>query len=326
MIRCTVMDAAINLFGPRPPELWSASETAVGRGFAGFPVDNIGVQYGLNALNRTYQDVARMVDAESERKRKASEVFRVFEPVPQILKNVRLNDIARAAATLESASVRQAIEAGESALNGKGRLLIRNICMVFDRYLTLARADTTQPLRYSKELTQQNVLRLDDSHALNIRVDYRRTLGPVDLVGFLDVINVYAGPSGGSREFDPRRGVIVGPRGADVREPFPIHLLQIRHHLGVGSGEVPAFARMTVGRRTMAREGGCHCGAVRLLLEIAPASVTEASEACDVVGAGVGQHGGAFATSGKWCTAVWHRQLIAEGMQTSVGASLLAIA
>jgi hypothetical protein len=77
---------------------------------------------------------------------------------------------------------------------------------------------TGQPLRYSKELTQQNVLRLDDSHALNIRVDYRRTLGPVDLVAFLDVINVYAGPSGGSQEFDPRRGVDV----ADEGEAFPI--------------------------------------------------------------------------------------------------------
>ncbi|MGE0154733.1 MAG: phosphoglucosamine mutase [Reyranellaceae bacterium] len=57
--------------------------------------------------------------------RPASEVFRVFQPVPQILKNVRLHDIARATATLESAVVRQAIAAGESALNGKGRLLIR---------------------------------------------------------------------------------------------------------------------------------------------------------------------------------------------------------
>jgi oxygen-independent coproporphyrinogen-3 oxidase len=34
----------------------------------------------------------------------------------------------------------------------KGRLLIRNICMVFDRYLTLARADAAQPLRYSKTI------------------------------------------------------------------------------------------------------------------------------------------------------------------------------
>ena len=75
-----------------------------------------------------------------------------------------------------------------------------------------------QPLRYSKELTDPNVLRLDDSHALNIRVDYRRPIGPVDLVAFLDVINVYGGPGGGSQEFDPRRGVIV----ADEGEAFPI--------------------------------------------------------------------------------------------------------
>jgi hypothetical protein len=75
-----------------------------------------------------------------------------------------------------------------------------------------------QPLRYSKELTDQNALRLDDSHALNIRVDYRLPLGPVDLVAFLDVINVYGGPGGGSQEFDPRRGVIVEDEG----EAFPI--------------------------------------------------------------------------------------------------------
>jgi hypothetical protein len=75
-----------------------------------------------------------------------------------------------------------------------------------------------QPLRYSKELTQQNVLRLDDAHALNIRVDYRLPLGPVDLVAFLDVINVYGGPDGGYKEFDPRRGVIVEDEG----EALPI--------------------------------------------------------------------------------------------------------
>ena len=75
-----------------------------------------------------------------------------------------------------------------------------------------------QPLRYSKELTQQNALRLDDYHSLNIRVDYRLPLGPVDLVAFLDVINVYAGPGAEEQEFDPRRGVIVAEEG----EAFPI--------------------------------------------------------------------------------------------------------
>ena len=75
-----------------------------------------------------------------------------------------------------------------------------------------------QPLRYSKELTQRNALRLDDFHSLNIRVDYRLPLGPVDLVAFLDVINVYGNPGGGSQEFDPRRGVNVVEEG----EAFPI--------------------------------------------------------------------------------------------------------
>jgi phosphoglucosamine mutase len=79
-----------------------------------FATTGDGLMAALQALSVLVQDG-----------RKASEVFRVFEPVPQILKNVRLDDIARAAATLESASVRKAIEAGESALSGKGRLLIR---------------------------------------------------------------------------------------------------------------------------------------------------------------------------------------------------------
>ena len=72
-----------------------------------------------------------------------------------------------------------------------------------------------QPLRYSKELTEPNALRLDDYHSLNIRVDYRRSMGPVDFVAFLDVINVYGGPNTNSQEFDPRRGInVVDDNGA----------------------------------------------------------------------------------------------------------------
>jgi hypothetical protein len=74
-------------------------------------------------------------------------------------------------------------------------------------------------LRYSKELTRRNALRGDDYHSLNIRVDYRRPIGPVDLVMFVDIINVYGGPGGGgAEEFDPRRGVNI----ADDGEAFPI--------------------------------------------------------------------------------------------------------
>ena len=75
-----------------------------------------------------------------------------------------------------------------------------------------------EPLRYSKELTDQNALRLEDYHSLNIRVDYRRPIGPVDLVAFIDVINVYGGPGSNSQEFDPRRGINV----IEENEAFPI--------------------------------------------------------------------------------------------------------
>ena len=75
-----------------------------------------------------------------------------------------------------------------------------------------------QPLRFSKELTRQNALRLDDFHSLNIRVDYRRSVGPVDLVAFIDVINVYGGPNANSQEFDPRRGINI----VEENEAFPI--------------------------------------------------------------------------------------------------------
>jgi outer membrane cobalamin receptor len=75
-----------------------------------------------------------------------------------------------------------------------------------------------QPLRYSKELTATNALRLDDYHSLNIRVDYRRPVGPVDLVAFVDIINVYGGPGTNSQEFNPRRGVNI----VEEEEAFPI--------------------------------------------------------------------------------------------------------
>jgi len=53
--------------------------------------------------------------------RRASEVCRVFEPLPQLLKNVRYED----GRPLESEIVIQAIADGEKRLGEKGRLLIR---------------------------------------------------------------------------------------------------------------------------------------------------------------------------------------------------------
>ncbi|WP_016954920.1 TonB-dependent receptor [Catenovulum agarivorans] len=66
-----------------------------------------------------------------------------------------------------------------------------------------------QPLRYSKEITEQNVGRKSGSGLLNVRVDYRRAFGPIDVTAFLDVINVTAASSSDDSEFDYRRGVEV---------------------------------------------------------------------------------------------------------------------
>src|ERR1041385_1463052 len=54
--------------------------------------------------------------------RQASAVRRLFEPVPQLLRNVRYGD----ARPLESAKVQQAIAAAEARLGDAGRLVIRN--------------------------------------------------------------------------------------------------------------------------------------------------------------------------------------------------------
>jgi phosphoglucosamine mutase len=54
-------------------------------------------------------------------KRPASELLRQFEPLPQLLKNVRFNG----GEPLEADSVRKRIAAAEAELEGKGRLVIR---------------------------------------------------------------------------------------------------------------------------------------------------------------------------------------------------------
>jgi phosphoglucosamine mutase len=56
-----------------------------------------------------------------EKGKPASELLHVFEPVPQLLKNVRFNG----GAPLEQASVKSVIAGAESELGGRGRLVIR---------------------------------------------------------------------------------------------------------------------------------------------------------------------------------------------------------
>ncbi len=61
-IRCTIQDAAVNVFGPEPSALWSANEKKVGHGFVRPPIDNVGVQYGLDALRAGEISPAQFVD------------------------------------------------------------------------------------------------------------------------------------------------------------------------------------------------------------------------------------------------------------------------
>ncbi len=49
--RSTFQDFAVAIFGQRPRDAWTAAERAAGFGFAKSPFDNVGVQYGLQALN-----------------------------------------------------------------------------------------------------------------------------------------------------------------------------------------------------------------------------------------------------------------------------------
>jgi hypothetical protein len=48
--RSTFQDFSVNMFGRRPRDAWSAAERSAGFGFAKLPYDNVGVQYGLQAL------------------------------------------------------------------------------------------------------------------------------------------------------------------------------------------------------------------------------------------------------------------------------------
>ena len=61
-VRCTLADYMINVFGPRPPALWGPVEKKLGHGFAGLPLGDVGVQFGLEALKKGQITPAQFVD------------------------------------------------------------------------------------------------------------------------------------------------------------------------------------------------------------------------------------------------------------------------
>jgi hypothetical protein len=65
-VRCTLADHMINVFGPRPENLWGPVEQKLGHGFAGLPIDNVGVQYGLAGLTEGTITPAQFVDINSK--------------------------------------------------------------------------------------------------------------------------------------------------------------------------------------------------------------------------------------------------------------------
>lgn len=74
------------------------------------------------------------------------------------------------------------------------------------------------PVRYSKEITATNVGRGRAFNALDFRVDYRRPIGRLDLVLFLDVLNLNGGPAGLLDEFD----VLTGRTIKEDEETLPL--------------------------------------------------------------------------------------------------------
>jgi hypothetical protein len=65
-VRCTLADYMINVLGQRPEKLWGPVEKQLGHGFAGLPIDNVGVQYGLQGLKEGTITPAQFLDINSK--------------------------------------------------------------------------------------------------------------------------------------------------------------------------------------------------------------------------------------------------------------------
>jgi hypothetical protein len=61
-VRCTLADYMINVFAPRPSSVWTPNEKKIGHGFAGLPIGDAGVEFGLQALKDGTITPAQFVD------------------------------------------------------------------------------------------------------------------------------------------------------------------------------------------------------------------------------------------------------------------------
>ena len=78
-------------------------------------------------------------------------------------------------------------------------------------------------MRYSKEITGNNSGRLPDFHTWNIRVDYRKQLGDVAIVAFLDILNLYNRLNVNEERFIETTGTI-DPKGFQILPSFGVKL------------------------------------------------------------------------------------------------------
>jgi hypothetical protein len=65
-VRCTLQDYQGAIWGHRPRSRWTRAEHRAGRGFANRPFDNVGVQYGLRALNAHQISIAEFLSVNRE--------------------------------------------------------------------------------------------------------------------------------------------------------------------------------------------------------------------------------------------------------------------
>ena len=78
-------------------------------------------------------------------------------------------------------------------------------------------------MRYSKEITGNNTGRLPDFHTWNIRIDYRKQLGDVAIVAFLDILNLYNRLNVNEERFIETTGTI-DPKGFQILPSFGVKL------------------------------------------------------------------------------------------------------
>ncbi|MCY4144437.1 MAG: TonB-dependent receptor [Gammaproteobacteria bacterium] len=69
------------------------------------------------------------------------------------------------------------------------------------------------PFRYSKETTGKNSMRRGSLSLINLRIDYRRSFGPVDAIVFADLVNVTGANTSEEAEFNISRGTVIEDDG-----------------------------------------------------------------------------------------------------------------